>query len=213
MKYPWARLGNESQIISIASRIFVGVVLAGAPQFSYSQTDAAVSLDASGNLVLSATLEYTEFITQELFGEFGPWNLSNLGYSADHQWMYFDIRNSQYNNGYSVDDPTGLVSIFNANPDSSILLNNVAFLQNLFYMGEYTFGDSDYPYIVPVNIPDIEIGANRTYFGGKNASAFGESRNGKLSMSVTLPFDPPLSGAYSPLDYYLKDEAGNYISA
>lgn len=175
-----------------------------------AQNTAKVTLDESGNIVFSATMDYS-FQRPPEFDD--PWALPEIP-NSKYQWMYYDIRNIKYNNNYSVSGPPlNLVSLFQANPRDPALYNNSAFLQDLYYMGEYTFGDNYYSGILPPGIPDIETRGNNTYYAGKHQQSIGPLNNGPLTMQVVLSFDESISSSdFVAINYILKDSVGNIIT-
>lgn len=208
---------------SLWAALIVSLVVLS-PRLVLAQTAAAVSLDNSGNLVLSATLEYDNPLTLEIFENFldeGYWG-AEIDTAVAVHWVYYDLRNSNYDNGKNnaVTSPSNLISLFNTTPLSPSLGSaNSDFLQDLFYLGEYTFGDTDYDYTPPMNLPDIELLGNNAYYAGKaGARAIGviPSQNiddtGTLSLRLVLPFDATTDPSLSPVEFHLKGDSGSIIS-
>lgn len=196
---------NESALVVLVA-VFV---FANWPATLYAQNSASVSLDVSGNLVLSAVLEFDEGEAQAEF-DGNPWN--EFDPITPYSFLYYDLRNTNYDNGY-VGSPANLESIFITNPLDPALKNNKRFITDLFYMGAYHFGDSYYGSNT-LDIPNFETSGNNTYFAGKaNAGGVVDSLNNQLlSYRITLPFDESYPAVYNQSSFIFKDASGDTVT-
>ena len=194
-------------VVSTIIAFCLFVVIGARPKTAIGQNVASVALNESGNIVLSASIQYDKERPPEFEG---PWDVGVI--SEQYQWIYYDVRNTNYLNNIVPDVNTpNLDTQFIADHTDPDLLDNPAFLQELYYMGLYSFGDNYYLHGAVTGVPEFLAGGENTYYAGKYSPPVDAYDGKNLTLIVELPFDATTASDLVPESFEIRETGGGQI--